>query len=71
MNASTTKPTGHASLADALADHASRRATGDLLRLRVWPEWVEDGRQAYAGECPCCRSTLITFREVEQLGGAV
>ena len=45
-------------------DHDRARDRAELNNLRVWPEWIEDGKQAFSGECFSCRSTLIVFVEV-------
>lgn len=63
MRNATTGHPGHASLGEAEADHARRRAAADLVRLRPWCEdWRDDdGNLAHCGECPTCGSTFVVF----------
>ena len=56
--------TGHPDLASAFADHARRSLQLDMRNLRIWPGWIEDGKQAWCGECDC-NSTLIVFLPID------
>lgn len=47
--------TGHASIAEAYADHARRKLTGELCNLRPYPGLGQ------MGECFACGSTLIVL----------